>query len=106
MATLLAERDAARGENASLTAQVDDLRRFYQRFNPAPGDRNVWSPLSRLRLDMPVLGDAARDALGQRPSDEARVQQRGAAADDDIGSGQRHFSPGFPPARPRRGPAC
>lgn len=46
-----------------LNAQIDDLRRFYQRFNPAPGDRNVWSPLSRLRLDLPVLGDLAADAL-------------------------------------------
>ena len=23
--------------------QLDDLRQFYQRFNPTPGDRNVWS---------------------------------------------------------------
>lgn len=46
-----------------LAAQRDDLRRFYDRFNPAQGDRNVWSPLSRLRLDLPVLGDLAARAL-------------------------------------------
>lgn len=48
-----------------LAVQLDDLRRFYRRFNPTPGDRNVWSPLSRLRLDLPVLGDVASDALGK-----------------------------------------
>ena len=48
-----------------LQAQLDDLRRFYQRFNPAAGDRNVWSPLSRLRLDLQVLGVLAADALHQ-----------------------------------------
>ncbi len=46
-----------------LQSQLDDLRSFYQRFNPLPGDRNVWSPLSRLRLDLPVLGALAADAL-------------------------------------------
>lgn len=46
-----------------LGAQLDDLRTFYQRFNPLPGDRNVWSPLSRLRLDLPVLGTLASEAL-------------------------------------------
>ncbi|HKW82620.1 MAG TPA: TetR/AcrR family transcriptional regulator [Burkholderiaceae bacterium] len=49
--------------NDRMAAQVDDLRRFYARYNPAPGDRNVWSPLSRLRLDLPVLGDLAVGAL-------------------------------------------
>ena len=44
-------------------AQLDDLRVFYQRFNQAPGARNVWSPLSRLRLDLPVLGPLAATAL-------------------------------------------
>lgn len=44
-------------------SQRDDLRRFYDRFNPQPGDRHVWSPLSRLRLDLPVLGDLAARAL-------------------------------------------
>ena len=46
-----------------LAAQLDDLHRFYTRFNPQPGDRNVWSPLSRLRLDLPTLGELASDAL-------------------------------------------
>ena len=46
-----------------MTAQVEDLRRFYDRFNPRPGDRNVWSPLARLRLDVPALGALAHDAL-------------------------------------------
>jgi AcrR family transcriptional regulator len=45
------------------TAQLEDLRRFYDRFNPAPGDRNVWSPLARLRLDLAVLGELAAHAL-------------------------------------------
>jgi AcrR family transcriptional regulator len=48
---------------ARLAAQIDDLHHFYTRFNPHPGDRNVWSPLSRLRLDLPALGDLASDAL-------------------------------------------
>ena len=46
-----------------LEAQLDDLRDFYQRFNREPGARNVWSPLSRLRLDLAVLGSLASDAL-------------------------------------------
>ncbi|MEO8544376.1 MAG: TetR/AcrR family transcriptional regulator [Burkholderiaceae bacterium] len=46
-----------------LGAQLADLRNFYQRFNPQPGDRNVWSPLSRLRLDLQVLGPLAAAAL-------------------------------------------
>ena len=43
--------------------QLEDLRRFYLRYNHAPGDRNVWSPLARLRLDLPVLGDLGTSAL-------------------------------------------
>ena len=46
-----------------LTRQVEDLRRFHRRFNPQPGDRNVWSPVARLRLDLPVLGAPAAAAL-------------------------------------------
>jgi AcrR family transcriptional regulator len=38
-----------------LEANVADLRRFHDHFNLRPGDRNVWSPLSRIRLDLPVL---------------------------------------------------
>ncbi len=48
---------------ARLEAQVADLRSFYDRFNKAPGERNVWSPLSRLRLDLAVLGEIASNAL-------------------------------------------
>ncbi len=44
-------------------AQLDDLRDFYNRFNRSPGERNVWSPLSRLRLDLAVLGPMAGNAL-------------------------------------------
>ena len=43
--------------------QLEDLRRFYLRYNPAAGDRNVWSPLARLRLDLPVLGELGTSAL-------------------------------------------
>ena len=39
-----------------LKMQLEEFRRFYLRFNPNPGDRNVWSPLSRLRLDLLILG--------------------------------------------------
>ncbi len=46
-----------------LDAQLDDLRVFYHRFNATPGARNVWSPLSRLRLDLAVLGPLASDTL-------------------------------------------
>ena len=46
-----------------MTAQLEDLRRFYTKFNTKPGDRNVWSPLSRLRHDLLVLGDPAAVAL-------------------------------------------
>lgn len=46
-----------------LSRQLEDLHRFYRRFNPKPGDRNVWSPVSRLRLDLPALGDIAVTAL-------------------------------------------
>jgi AcrR family transcriptional regulator len=46
-----------------MQAQLDDLRRFYRRFNRSPGERNVWSPLARLRLDLPALGELAAHAL-------------------------------------------
>ena len=51
------------GLAARLSGQLEDLRGFYLRYNPAPGDRNLWSPLARLRLDLPVLGDLAAHAL-------------------------------------------
>ena len=46
-----------------LAMQLADLRRFYDRFNKSDGDRHVWSPLSRLRHDLPTLGDEAVAAL-------------------------------------------
>jgi AcrR family transcriptional regulator len=46
-----------------LRLQLADLRAFYTKYNPSPGDRNVWSPLSRIRLDLLVLGDIASKAL-------------------------------------------
>ena len=49
------ERHWTAGETSlsdRLQLQLDDLRRFYERFNPARSDRNVWSPLSRLRHDL------------------------------------------------------
>jgi AcrR family transcriptional regulator len=45
--------------------QTQDLRHFYERFNPKTGNRNVWSPISRLRLDLPALGELAENALEQ-----------------------------------------
>lgn len=48
---------------ARLRAQRDDLRAFYLHYNPAPGARHVWSPVSRFRLDLPVLGPLAAAAL-------------------------------------------
>jgi hypothetical protein len=46
-----------------LARQLEDLNRFYRRFNPKTGDRNVWSPVSRLRLDLPALGEIGIRAL-------------------------------------------
>ncbi|TSD89711.1 TetR/AcrR family transcriptional regulator [Mycobacterium sp. KBS0706] len=46
-----------------LAMQLDDLCRFYDRFNKSDGDRHVWSPLSRLRHDLPTLGEEAVAAL-------------------------------------------
>ena len=46
-----------------LRRQVEELRRLHRRFNPRTGDRNVWSPVARLRLDLPVLGAPAAAAL-------------------------------------------
>jgi AcrR family transcriptional regulator len=60
------ERHWAEGEVPffeRLRAQLDDLRRFYNRFNRRKGDRNVWSPLSRLRHDLLILGEPAVAAL-------------------------------------------
>ena len=46
-----------------LAEQLEDLRRFYQRFHTKPGVRNVWSPLARIRLDLPMLDKTAAKAL-------------------------------------------
>jgi AcrR family transcriptional regulator len=46
-----------------LQAQCSDLKAFHHHYNPEPGQRHVWSPVSRLRLDLPVLGDLAIAAL-------------------------------------------
>lgn len=67
-ATARVHRHWAEGDTpffARFALQLDDLRRFYTRFNPADGDRNIWSPVSRLRLDMPSLGAVAGRALAQ-----------------------------------------
>ncbi len=48
-----------------LRKQCADLRAFHQHFNPLPEQRNVWSPVSRLRLDLPFLGDLATLALAR-----------------------------------------
>jgi AcrR family transcriptional regulator len=46
-----------------LAEQLEDLRRFYQRFHTKPGARNVWSPLARIRLDLAMLDKTAAKAL-------------------------------------------
>ena len=69
-----------------IESQVADLRQFYGRFNADPGDRNVWSPLARLRLDLPVLGNQAAAALEQvNARYEATIRQ---AAHQAIAAGE------------------
>jgi len=46
-----------------LDEQLDDLRTFYKRFHPRRGERNVWSPLARIRLDLATLDSTAAGAL-------------------------------------------
>ena len=46
-----------------LEAQCGDLKAFHAHFNPVPSERHAWSPISRLRLDLPVLGELAVKAL-------------------------------------------
>ncbi len=46
-----------------LDMQLRDLRSFYDRFNAKDGERNMWSPLSRLRHDLAFLGQPAERAL-------------------------------------------
>lgn len=59
--------------------QLLDLRRFHDRFNPGGGTRNVWSPVSRMRLDVPALGDVAIRAL-ERVNAAYERSLRGAVA--------------------------
>jgi AcrR family transcriptional regulator len=69
-----------------LEAQRRDLRNFYDRFNAEPGARNVWSPLSRLRLDVPVLGALAIATLERvNRAYETCLRQ---AVEDAIASGE------------------
>jgi AcrR family transcriptional regulator len=42
-----------------IAMQLANLRSFYDRYNREPGDRNLWSPLSRVRHDLPALGAEA-----------------------------------------------
>lgn len=46
-----------------MSMQLANLRTFYDRFNRNPGERNLWSPLSRIRHDLPALGGEAEAAL-------------------------------------------
>jgi AcrR family transcriptional regulator len=57
------EGDIAFHERMEL--QLADLMTFYDRFNHRHGDRNMWSPLSRLRHDLGGLGAPAERALEQ-----------------------------------------
>lgn len=72
--------------SARMRSQLDDLRVFHRRFNPAPGSRNVWSPLSRLRLDLPVLGAMATGALHR--VDQAYERSLSAAVRAAQGRGE------------------
>jgi AcrR family transcriptional regulator len=75
-----------------LTRQCDDLRAFYHRFNPAVGERTVWSPIARLRLDLPVLGELAITALERVNS--AYSDCLGQALREAVASGE--FRPDVP----------
>jgi AcrR family transcriptional regulator len=69
-----------------LAEQLADLRRFYLRFHTRAGDRNVWSPLARIRLDLPMLDKTAAKALERinRVYDESLH----VALDEAIASGE------------------
>ena len=73
--------------NERLAEQLADLRRFYQRFHSRAGDRNVWSPLARIRLDLPMLDRTAAKALERinRVYDEQlRVALQAAIASGEL----------------------
>lgn len=74
------------GFGSRMAAQVEDLRTYHRRFNPQPGDRNVWSPLSRIRLDLPVLGPLAADALHRVDAEYDRCLRRAVA--DAVAAGE------------------
>ena len=78
--------DGDAGFSARMRAQLDDLREVHRRFNPEPGSRNVWSPLSRLRLDLPVLGELAEGALHR--VDQAYERSLGAAVRAAVARGE------------------
>jgi AcrR family transcriptional regulator len=70
-----------------LDEQLVDLRRFYRRFHSRAGDRNVWSPLARIRLDLPMLDRTAAKALERitRAYDEQlRVALEAAVASGEL----------------------
>jgi len=69
-----------------MQAQCEDLRRFYQRFNPEPGQRNVWSPVARVRLDSPGLGELADPVLHR--VNEAYDQALRAALHEAMAAGE------------------
>jgi AcrR family transcriptional regulator len=73
-------------------AQLDDLRRFYQRFNPTGRERSVWSPITRLRLDLDVLGAPGIAALDRvNAAYEASLRQ---AVGEAVEAGE--LRPGTP----------
>jgi AcrR family transcriptional regulator len=78
-----------------LQLQLDDLRRFYEHFNAKKGDRNMWSPLSRLRHDLPVLGEAAEQALERVNRAYDDILRR--AVDEAISAGE--LAPETPKAK-------
>lgn len=77
-----------------LRRQLADLRAFHARYNKKPGDRNVWSPLARLRLDLPVLGPLAARALER--VDDVYESTLAAAVRDAVKAGE--FAPDTPVA--------
>ena len=69
-----------------LTMQLEDLRRFYARYNQRSERRNVWSPLSRLRHDLAVLGEPAFKALERANQAYDRAIKK--ALDDAVKAGE------------------
>ncbi len=63
-----------------IAMQLANLRSFYDRYNREPGDRNLWSPLSRVRHDLPALGAEAEAALERVNRSYDRSLRRGIEA--------------------------